>query len=174
MATKDIKGKITEYFFLNPTARLRVRQIEREVEVALPSAIRYAKELEQEGILKLTKIAGVNLYSADRSSREFLLEKKLFNLKQISPLVDYLIEHWSNPTIVIFGSYARGEDVEGSDVDIYLQTSAKKVDLKNFEKQLSRGIQLFIHRNIHQVKNKELANNIINGVTLNGFIEVFK
>ena len=81
MRTKDIKKRIKRYFSLNPTAKLRVRQIEREVNVALPSAIRYTKELEKEGILKSTMVANIKLYSADRSSKAFLFEKKLFNSK---------------------------------------------------------------------------------------------
>jgi len=32
-----------------------------------------------------------------------------------SGLVDFLIEELSNPTVVVFGSYARGEDTEGID-----------------------------------------------------------
>ena len=75
MELNSIKDRIKAYFFLNPTTRLRVRQIEREVKIPLPSAIRYTKELEKEGILKSQEIAGIRLYSADRTSKSFLLEK---------------------------------------------------------------------------------------------------
>ena len=176
MKTKDIKTKLKEYFFLNPTIKLRVRQIERELKVPLPSVIRYTKELEKEGILKSTKIANITTYSADRTSKTFLLEKKLFNIHQlnISGLVDFLIEELSNPTVIVFGSYAKAEDVENSDIDIYIETpSKKKINVEKYEKILRRKIQLFIYKNIHELENKELANNIINGIILNGFMEVF-
>lgn len=176
MKTKDIKTKLEEYFFLNPTIKLRVRQIERELKVPLPSVIRYTKELEKEGVLKSTKIANIVTYSADRTSKPFLLEKKLFNIHQLntSGLLNFLIEELSNSTIVIFGSYARGEDVENSDIDLYIETpSKKKINLEKYEKILQRKIQLFIYKNIHELENKELANNIINGIVLNGFMEVF-
>ncbi|MBI2109604.1 hypothetical protein HYT58_00325, partial [Candidatus Woesearchaeota archaeon] len=52
MKVRNIKEKIKESFFINPTVKLRVRQIERKLEIPLPSAIRYIKELEKEGILK--------------------------------------------------------------------------------------------------------------------------
>ena len=112
MKTKDIKGRMRAYFFLHPTIKLRVRHIEREVKVPLPSVIRYTKELEKEGVLKSTKIANITIYSADRSSRNYLLEKKLFNIHQLntSGLIDFLMEEFSNPVMVVFGSYARGED----------------------------------------------------------------
>lgn len=176
MRIKSIEQKIKEYFFVNPTAKLRVRQIEREVIIPLPSAIRYAKELEKEGILQSTIIAGIKLYSADRTSKQFLLEKKLYNIKSLfsSGLVEFLVNECNNPNIALFGSYARGEDVEDSDIDLYIETNKREIDLKKFENTLKRGIQLFIYKKIGNVENKELANNILNGITLNGFVEVFK
>lgn len=176
MKMKDIKNKIKKHFFLNPTIKLRVRQIEREVKAPLPSVIRYTKELEKEGIFKSTKITNIIAYSADRTSKTFLLEKKLFNLYHLntSGLIDFFIKELSNPTIVVFGSYARGEDVENSDIDLYLETtSKKKINLEKYEKILQRKIQLFIYKNIHKLENKELANNIANGIILNGFMEIF-
>ena len=176
MKIKSIKIKIKEYFLLNPTIRLRVRQIEREVKVPLPSVIRYAKELEQGKILKVTIIAGIKLYSTDRSSKTYLIEKRLFNLQSLyfSGLIDFLIEKYSNPTIIVFGSYSIGEDIEKSDIDIYIETPKKEIEknLNSFEKKLQRNIQVFQHKNINQIKNKALINNIINGIVLNGFLEV--
>jgi len=163
-----------EYFFINPTAKLRVRQIEREVKIPLPSAIRYSKELEKEKILKSEIIAGIKLYSVDRTSKTYLLEKTHFNIKQLhsSGLVDYLIKHYSNPTIILFGSYSKGEDTEESDIDIDIETSSKKTpNLSTFEKKLNRKIQIHL-KILKDLTNKHLANNILNGITLNGFIEV--
>ncbi|MBU0456588.1 MAG: nucleotidyltransferase domain-containing protein [Nanoarchaeota archaeon] len=177
MKSRDIKTEVKKYFFLYPTAKLRVRQIEREVKVPLPSAIRYSKELENENILKSTIVAGMKLYSADRTSQNFLLEKKLFNIHSLfsSELVSFFINELSNPTIVVFGSYSRGEDIENSDIDIYVETQSKnKLDLSKFEKKLKRKIQVFRYKNINKVENKSLANNIINGILLNGFVGVFK
>jgi len=177
MKTKNIKQKIKEYFFNNPTAKLRVRQIERQVKVPLPSAIRYTKELETEDILKSEEISKIKLFSANRPSKKFKIEKTLFNIKSIydSELLDYLIEQYSNPTIVIFGSHSKGEDIESSDIDIYIETpSKKKINIEKFEKDFNRNIQLFIYSDIKKIPNPMLANNILNGIKLNGFLEVFK
>ena len=177
MIRKPIKEKIKQFFFLNPTIKLRVRQIERQIKVPLPSVIRYTKELENEEILKSSEIANIITYSADRMSKQFLLEKKLFNIGQLfsSKVVDFLIEQFSNPTIITFGSYSKGEDIEKSDIDIYIESPVKKeINLKKFEKDHQRRIQIFIYNDITKVENKELANNILNGITLNGFVEFFK
>ena len=177
MTRKNIRDKIKEYFFLNPTLKLRVRQIERAVKVPLPSVIRYTKELEEEKVLKSSEIANITTYSADRTSQQFLLEKKLFNIQQLfsSELIKFLVEKLSNPAVVVFGSYSRGEDIEKSDIDLYIETpSKKKINIEKFEKGLQRKIQVFVYNNIQNVENKELANNIANGITLNGFVEIFK
>ena len=177
MKTYNIKEKIKEYFFINPTARKRVRQIERELKLPLPSVIRYAKELVKERILNKVTISGVGFYTADRSYKRFLAKKQLYNIESLyeSKLVDRLILKYSNPTIALFGSYSRCEDIEESDIDLFIETPSKiAVDLKEFEKKLQRKIHIFSYKGINSVENKELANNILNGVVLNGYIEVFK
>ena len=162
---------------MNPTAKLRVRQIEREMKMPLPSVIRYCKELEKEEILKKESISGVSTYSADRASKKFLIAKRLFNIKLIfeSGLLDYIVKEYFNPVIVLFGSYSKGEDVEDSDIDLYIETPKKQeFHLQKFEKILNRKIQVFNYRNIKEVPNHHLSNNIINGTTLNNFLEVFR
>ncbi|MFA5406652.1 MAG: nucleotidyltransferase domain-containing protein [Candidatus Nanoarchaeia archaeon] len=177
MIRKDIKRVVVEYFLVNPTAKLRVRGIERTLKMPLPSVIRYCKELAEEGVLTIIKTGNVRFYTANRANENYLLVKKLFNLRQVfeSGLIEHLRRELSNPTIVLFGSYLRGEDIEGSDVDLYLETqSNKKLDLMKYEQQLKRGIQLLRHKSIKEIPNHHLANNIINGLTINGFLEVFK
>lgn len=176
MKSKNIRERIKEYFFVHPTERMRVRQIEKKLKFPLPSVIRYAKELEKEGILKKTTVANVSMYSANRASERYLLEKKLFNMRSLfdSELIKFLISEYHNPCIILFGSYSKGEDVEGSDIDIYIESPASKdVSLNKYEATVERRIQLFVFRNIHKIPNKELANNILNGVILNGFVEIF-
>jgi len=175
MIRKDIKQTLKEYFFTNPSAKLRVREIERTLRLPLPSVIRYCKKLEQEDILAINKIGNSNFYTASRSET-YILGKKLYNIKQVyeSGLIEYLKVELSNPAIVLFGSYAKGEDVEESDIDIYIETPSKKqLNLKKFEKFLKRKIQIFRHKNLKEISNPHLANNIINGITLNNYMEVF-
>lgn len=176
MKQNNIKEKILNFFFTYPTKRLRLREIEREVKVPLPSAIRYTKELVKSSHLKSVKISNVTFYTADRSSRKFIVDKRLSNIKMLydSGLVDFLIDEYSNPTIILFGSYFKGEDIENSDIDLFILTSLKKkVELKQFEKALNRRLQLFLYNNIRTLGNKDLMNNVINGFVLNGSLEVF-
>ncbi len=177
MIRKNIKEKILHYFFINPTAKLRVREIERTLKLPIPSVIRYCKELEEEGFLRIIVIGRTKFYTANRTSERYLLEKKLYNIKTLYEcgLIKFIKIKLSNPTIILFGSYSRGEDDEKSDVDLCIETPSKqKVNFKKFERMLNREIHIFKCKSIFEIKNKNLANNIINGVVLNGYVEVFK
>lgn len=177
MKSRNIKETIKEHYFVNPYAKMRVRGIEKNLKLPLPSVIRYCKELQSEGILTTLKTGNVVFYTADRSNENFLLEKKLYNIKllYLSGLVEFIKKELSNPAIVVFGSYAKGEDIEDSDIDLYIETpSNKELNLKDFEKKLKRKIQIFRHKNLQEIKNNHLANNIMNGITLNNYIEVFR
>src|SRR3989344_9081249 len=104
MKIKGIKQIIIDYFFINPTAKLRVREMERILKLPLPSVIRYCKELEKEKILSIIKTGNVSFYTANKTSEKYLLEKKLFNIKSMyeSGLIEYIRKELSNPTIILF------------------------------------------------------------------------
>ena len=175
MKRKDIKQTIKKYFFTNPTAKLRVREIERALKLPLPSVIRYCKELEKEEILGVLKTGSVNFYTANRSEK-YLFEKKIHNIKEIyeSGLIEYLRRELSNPVVFVFGSFSKGEDTEESDIDLYIETHSNRlIDVNDYEHILKRRIQIFRYKRVQDIKNKNLANNIINGILLNGYIEVF-
>lgn len=171
----DIKQSIRNHYFENPTARLRVRELERALKLPLPSVIRYCKELEKEGILARYVIGTTVYYTASRSEK-YCFAKKLYNLQRLqeSGLVRYLKEELSNPPIVLFGSFARGEDTEESDIDLYVECSTKKeLKLEKYEKKLRREVNILQSNSLKSI-SAHLANNIINGITLNNQLEVYK
>lgn len=177
MIRKSIKTKIEEHFFTNPNSKLRVREIERTLKLPLPSVIRYCKELKQENILTTINLGNSTFYTANKTHQNYILQKKLRNSRKIyeSDLINYLKKELNNPAIVLFGSYAKGEDQENSDIDIYIETQSKKdLNLSEFEKKLQRTIQVFKHKQLKEITNKHLRNNIINGITLNHYVKVFK
>lgn len=176
MKRKSNKTVSQEHFFNYPTSTLRVRELERATNLPLPSITRYVKELIREGIVQKKVFGTTTFYTANRADERYRSQKILHNLNALfeSQLIQYLREHYHNAPIRLFGSYSRGEDTEDSDIDIYVQTPLPPVSLSTFEKKLKRTVQLFTYKDIHAIPNKELANNIINGVPLNGHIEVIR
>ncbi len=91
--------------------------------------------------------------------------------------MDFLNSELAHPIIVLFGSYAKAENHEKSDIDLFLVADEKKeLNLQKFEKLLNAKIHLFLHTKNEFRKLKktspELVNNVINGFRLAGYLEV--
>jgi len=105
--------------------------------------------------------------------------KRLNNLSNIyeSGLLEFLSKKSAGSTIVLFGSYSFGEDIETSDVDIFLIGGSNPV---NLEEELSKfEINSKIKRKINLEYTKELKNlkvalreSVINGIVLKGALQL--
>lgn len=173
---KDNKKKIIELFFEFPLKNFYLREISRKTKIAITSVKKYVEELIRERlILKVDK----GIYPTFKSNREsdsgtFRFYKKLNTIEklQVSGLLDFLEDECGPKCIILFGSASRGEDVEGSDIDLFIQSSEKKSNLLRFEKKLGREINLFFESNFSKI-NKELKNNLLNGIVLRGYLGIF-
>ena len=103
MRRKNIKSIIQEYFFINPLAKVRVRQLERILNVPLPSVIRYCRELEEENLIIKEKVSNVVFYKANRNSKDFIRNKRIYNLEAVlnSGIIEYLKEKIMPKCIVL-------------------------------------------------------------------------
>ncbi|MDD9952843.1 MAG: nucleotidyltransferase domain-containing protein [Candidatus Woesearchaeota archaeon] len=167
------KEELKAYFFQNPSAKLRVRQLERATSISLPAVIKYTNELVKEKFLQLYEVSGVRFFTSAQT-KEFYRAKQLYNLKQLydSGLVDYLEEH--NANVILFGSFSIGEDREESDIDLYVECSEELRKTEDYSEVLRKELHIFRHSNLKSIKNKQLTNNILNGITLTGTVKVYK
>jgi len=174
---KDNKKKILELFFDCPLEQFHLRQISRKTGIAVTSVRKYLSELMKEKlIIKINKgIYPCFIADRDNDNGIFKFYKKLNLLERLktSELLDYIEEKCVPTCMVLFGSASRGEDIEGSDIDLFIQSPEHELDLSKFEKELRREINLFFKIDFSKL-SKELKNNLLNGVMLGGYIEVFK
>ena len=173
------KWRVAGVFFKNPLPEgggFQLREISRAVKLAPISVKRYLKELEAEGILLETKsrAQGFPLYNANIESEKYRFYKKLNALSLIfeSGLLNYLQDKAMPDAIVLFGSVARGEDTEQSDIDLYMQCKQTKMELDKFEKAIGRNINILYSKKLSQLSS-ELKNNILNGIIIKGYLKVF-
>lgn len=167
------KYKVLRVFFDYPTESLRLRELGRLSGISPLSVMNYLKEFEKEGLVRKYEKRGIPFYQAERDNSRFILFKKLSIIYELneSGLVDELWEKLSPESIILYGSHAKGESVENSDVDIFIVGKEKKLDISSFEKKLEKNIHLMFGQDIGKI-SKELKNNLINGVILKGYLKI--
>ncbi|MFW6376278.1 MAG: winged helix-turn-helix transcriptional regulator, partial [Thermoplasmatota archaeon] len=112
--------RILQEFFKRPTKKHQLRELSRATDLSLPSVKDHIEKLKDMGFIERIDEGVYPGYKAARNEK-FKLHKKLdlIRLLHQKRLVDHLNEVLSNPdAIVLFGSAARGEDIEESDIDI--------------------------------------------------------
>jgi predicted nucleotidyltransferase len=171
------KYKVLKVFFDDPIPKggFQLREIGRLAKLAPKSVGIYLNELIKEGlVLKEHRLHKYPVYYANRDETSFKLYKKLdlvASLLEIG-LVDHLYDTFIPECIVLFGSAAKGEDVLESDLDIFIETEGKSVDLSKFEKKLGRKINPFFCAGFQKL-SPELRNNIVNGIILRGYLKAY-
>src|SRR3989344_4592459 len=167
--------KTMEVFFISPSREFTLKDISRNSKLAHTSSKSNLNKLVRLGLIsKRIEKKGKRffpLYKAERN-KQFILHKRLHNLAAIleSGLVEYLEDKLMPKCIVLFGSYQRGEDLEDSDIDLFIEASPQKLNLNHFNKKLRRNLELHFQEHFLSYSS-ELKNNIINGSLLRGFLE---
>lgn len=167
------KYKVLKVFFLNPTESLRLREISRMAELSPPSVMLYLKEFEKQGLVRRYAKRGVPFYQAQRDNGDFKAYSRMGMLFELhdSGLIDYLWEKIAPDAIILYGSCAKGECTEESDVDMFILGKEAKLDLKAYEKKIGRNVHLLFNQDFRKV-SKELINSLINGIVLKGYLKI--
>ena len=166
--------RILQEFFDFPTKGFLIRELSRRTKIAQPSVINHVKALLEEDLIIKEEAKPYPLFKANRENERFKI-LKTFNLilrMNSYGLLDYIWDNTFPNVIVLFGSASKGEDIESSDIDLFVQAREKKLNLSKFEKMLNRKISLFFKEDFSKL-NDELKNNIINGIKLKGYLKVF-
>jgi predicted nucleotidyltransferase len=174
--------ELIEYFIKEPEKEFHVRELSKLLRKSPTTISKYLKIYEKNGVLKSEEKLNHLFFKVDSNNRTFKQLKLNYNLSILnkSYLIEYLENEFNHPeAIILFGSFAKAENTKKSDVDILIITPNKKeLNLKDFEKRMGNPIQLHLYSNkdieLMKIKNKELLNNFINGILINGHWELFK
>lgn len=166
--------RILQEFFDFPSYGFLIRELCRRTKITQPSVVNHLKALLKEKLIIKEKARPYPVFKANRDNEIFRILKvhNLILRIKISGLLDYIWDNTFPDTIILFGSSARGEDIENSDIDIFVQAKEKELVLEKYEKLLNRKISLFFKERFSKL-NPELKNNIINGIVLKGYLKVF-
>lgn len=156
--------------------RYGIRELARITKSDTKTIMKYLRELIQRKIVIRKKEKGkYPYYEANRLSYIYRHEKSEFLIKKIleSEVVDLLEKELSPKVIVLFGSVQKGTYHKESDVDIFVQSEYKHIDLSKFNKKLGHRVQLLFEKDLKKL-SKGLLENIYNGLVLAGKLEVIQ
>ena len=126
------------------------------------------------GLVRVEKTKTINFVSLNRDEPKAIELKRVENLKNVytAGLASYLEERLLGATIILFGSYARGEDGNRSDIDIaVIGRKEKDLHLEAYEKRLQRRIHPAFYPSWKDIQ-PQLKNNILNGIVLAGSVQL--
>ena len=170
---KEGVWKVFEVFVDEPTKVHFVKEISKKINLAPTSVKIHLQKLENKEIVIRKKGDRFLGYISNRDNEGFLFYKKIFNLIKIkeSGVVESIIKNFHPKTIILYGSYLRGEDREESDIDFFVVSEIRKLpEIGTFEKVLKRKIHILIEKNLSKI-NLHLKKEVINGTVLFGYLK---
>lgn len=171
----QLQNEIFKLLCITVEKKLTQREIARQLKVSASGVGKSLIKLKELNLINLEKDKIMNLSQISLNTNQKTLRfKQIQNLKTLyeTGLISFLEEKFPGTTIILFGSYFRGEDLSTSDIDIAIINSKKiQINLKSFEKMLERDINLNFYSSFKEI-NTELKENLCNGFTLSGGIEL--
>jgi len=169
-----LEQKIFALLCLRAGEKLSQREIAKLLKVSPTAVSNSIKKLRENSLINVEKTKTINFISFNRDGQRAVEMKRVENLKNLYTygLSDYLEEELAGATIILFGSYSIGEDTNTSDIDIaVIERKNKMLDIEKFEKILNRKININFYNSWKDI-HKHLKNNILNGITLHGSVEL--
>ena len=155
-------------FFEDCYRRINVREYAKLMKISPPTASKLLADYQQEGLLQKEPFRKFHFYHANRENKTFRDLSRLYWQKKLKNFLAHLNNKLLDPTIILFGSLAKAEVTEKSDIDIAIISKKKELNITPFEKELQREIEIIWIPEPKKTKNKELTNNILNGYILKG------
>lgn len=164
--------RLLEFFFRYPTSEFHFREMARELDLAIGTVSKYVELLEGKELVSVRTAGNMKLVEPRFDSKEFRRLKRVSNLSKVygCGLVDLLGRKLAPEALVLFGSYSRGEDHEGSDVDIAsIGGKEGELDLSSFEEEVSRDVEVqYVEA---ERAEREFLTTLANGIVLAGYLE---
>lgn len=168
-----LQTQILRKLFIKTGSPINQRQLAIELNVSQPAIKKALPYLEQVNFIKVEKDQRLSI-KLNTENNKITQLKRVDNLKHLyeSNLADYLEKEFAGATIIVFGSFSRGEDTINSDIDIaVIGRKEKQLKLENYKKLFEREINIQYYESFQKI-NKHLKENLANGIILFGGFEL--
>ena len=172
----SLQQEILRLLFMKNGTQLNQRQISNILDVSQPAVMKALPNLQKEELITLKQDPESKRWSIElnRNNHKAMQLKRVDNLKQIyeSGFADFMEKEFAGATIILFGSYSRGEDTVNSDIDIaVIGRKDKSALIERFEKMLERRININFYPSFKDI-HKNLKENLLSGIILTGGVEL--
>lgn len=160
-------------FFNNPTKEWHFWEVLKEAGIARSKADRWLKKFIKEGLIRRVKEKGkMPYYISSYDTAPYRNKKKLFALNKLygSGFLNHLASLPKAKTVIIFGSFARSDWYNNSDVDLFIYGESKGLKLAEYELKLGRDVQVFACSGKKELNKlgEALIKNILKGNIIKG------
>ena len=138
--------KSVEFFLDNPYKEFYIRELAKKLKISPFATKKYADILIKEGFILDEKRANLRYLKANVTNLFYKHLKISYNIRRLlkSGLVEFIKNNVTNVTsIVLFGSLAKGENDDKSDIDIVIIGKERDLNLEKFEGKLNHKITLY-------------------------------
>jgi len=172
----NLQQEIVRLLFIRAGTALNARRISKYLQVSQPAVAKALPELKKREIINVNQDKESKRWAIElnKDNNKIMQIKRADNIKQIyeSGLADFLEKEFAGSTIILFGSYSRGEDIVNSDIDIaIIGRKEKEINLVSFEKVLQREIRINFYDSFENI-DKNLKENLFNGIVLAGGVRL--
>lgn len=172
--------KVMARFFAFPSGEMSLNDMSKYLGMSKTTAHSVVSKLAKEGFLKKAVLGKLWRITCNPTHIYNYSRKVAYNLMAIyeSDILDEVRRHVPGvKSIILFGSYRKGDDNEESDIDIAAEVSGSRgLEIRElgtfqqfgYRKNVKVNLHIFSRKNI----NINLFSNIANGIVLDGFLEV--
>jgi len=149
------------FFLKKPSSKLNQKELKQKVKLAKATATKWLRVLEEQDFIIVEKIGVTKLYSLNKENPVIKQLKILDTLLDIIKIKDLAARF--DIKAYMYGSAARGEDVEDSDIDILMIGKIKKEqiiqEINNISEKIKRKIkvEIFSQQEWSQMAKKDPA-----------------
>jgi len=177
MASPSKEEEILKLILENsPLKEWHFNEIVKKSKVTKAVANKWLKKYVDQGILKRIKTKGnFPYFTVGSKNPNYISLKKLYAYKLLheSGLIPELMSEELANTIIIFGSFAKGDWYKDSDIDIFVLGKIPNIKRKVYEEKIGKRIEVHEFKNLNEIKKIKtgLINNVLNGLLVKGRIQ---
>ena len=182
----DAHSKVMQWFFAYPNVPITLTELSKEVAISKKNASLIVNQLLKENFLlreeigRSWRITGNQKHIYNHTKKIGYNLILIYNLLFEEGIINEIHKIAGNAkSIILFGSYRKGDDNEKSDIDIAVEVAGgKEQKIVKFGEIKKFGYRKNVPINLHIFSRDKieinLFSNIANGIILEGFLEVRK